>query len=167
MGDAPDLRNRLLVVSTFFLGQHLVAVGHVDRNIWRRMCESWGQGADSCQTPLFFWGFRIRVARNNKSKKNQAGFNGSARSSPAPFSTSAVMPGLGPGIHDFSSPAEDVDGRVRSGHDKGRAKTRGEIASWIPARPTGVGNDNGDVNRLAPARSSLAPFSAPPCRNRP
>jgi len=27
------------------------------------------------------------------------------------------MPGLGPGIHDFSSPAEDVDGRNKSGHD--------------------------------------------------
>ncbi|MFL5168613.1 MAG: hypothetical protein ACJ8D8_20690 [Microvirga sp.] len=35
----------------------------------------------------------------------------------------AVMPGLGPGIHDYSPAAEVVDGRPKAGHDgDGRAR---------------------------------------------
>jgi len=31
--------------------------------------------------------------------------------------TVIVMPGLGPGIHDFAGSGKDVDGRNKSGHD--------------------------------------------------
>ncbi|MFL5140722.1 MAG: hypothetical protein ACJ8C9_19010 [Microvirga sp.] len=35
----------------------------------------------------------------------------------------AAMPGLGPGIHDYSPAAEVVDGRPKAGHDGyGRAR---------------------------------------------
>jgi hypothetical protein len=38
------------------------------------------------------------------------------------------MPGLVPGIHDLLSPAsEDVDGRVKPGHDEGGSVIRTQI----------------------------------------